>query len=186
MKPLFTLLTGMAIAMSTAAHADVAGGIDFPQNLGGFELRSVMNNESSNPGMGDTLLYSAPGVKASVYVYDHLDPRIPEGIDSPTVMGEFSQARGAVRLTKPDAEVIQPQGKLLVDGIPLLHSSFLYEESRPGGRELVISHMFLTGKHGKFIKARITYSATDRPELGRQTAWLFVAALGEHLAKPIH
>jgi len=57
-----SLIFSWVILMVLPAHADVIGGIDFPRTLAGFELRSVIDNEKSNPGLGVTLFYNAPGV----------------------------------------------------------------------------------------------------------------------------
>lgn len=55
MKRLLRLLiAGLAGMMSSPAVADVIGGIDFPKSFGGFELRSVIDNEKANPRFGVT------------------------------------------------------------------------------------------------------------------------------------
>lgn len=169
--------------MISTAHADVIGGINFPRNLDGFELRSVIDNEKSNPGLGVTLLYNAPGVKVSVFVYDHSQSNIPEGIDSSIIHNEFAEARGNVRQAYPDAQILVREARFLVAGIPILQSAFQYTEMRPGSRDTVLSHLYLTARKGNFVKVRITYPATDQPELGRRIQIQFIEALCEVLAK---
>ena len=169
--------------MYLPAHADVIGGIKYPRTLGGFELRSVIDNEKSNTGLGSTLLYNAPGVKVSVFVYDHSERNIPEGIDSNIIHSEFTQARGNVQQAYPDAQILVREERLLVAGIPILQSAFQYTEMRPGSRDTVLSHLYLTARKGNFVKVRATYSATDRPELGRRIQIQFIEALCQILAK---
>ena len=56
MKRLLKLLVSCGMVLSCLpVHAEVIGGMDFPDTLGGFELRSVIDNEKSNPGLGVTL-----------------------------------------------------------------------------------------------------------------------------------
>ena len=177
------LIFSLMVVMCTPSHADVVGGINFPQSLGGFELRSVIDNEKSNPGLGVTLFYNAPGVKISVFVYDHSQKNIPEGIDSSKIKSEFVEARGNVQQAYPDVQVLVLEERFLVAGIPLLQSAFQYTEMRPGSRETVLSHLYLTARKGNFVKVRATYSATDRPELGRRAQIRFIEALCQILAK---
>ncbi len=169
--------------MISPVHADVIGGISFPRTISGFELRSVIDNEKSNPGLGVTLLYNAPGVKVSVFIYDHSQKNIPEGIDSSIIHREFSEAKGNIRQAYPDAQILVREERLLVSGVPILQSAFQYTEMRPGSRETVLSHLYLTARKGNFVKVRTTYSATDRPEFGRRIQIQFIEALCEILAK---
>jgi len=178
-----SLIFTWVILMVLPAHADVIGGTNFPRTLAGFELRSVIDNEKSNPGLGVTLLYNAPGVKISVFVYNHSQSNIPDGIDSTLVYNEFGKASGNVQQAYPDAQLLAREDQYLVAGIPLLQSAFQYTEMRPGSREAVLSHLYLTARKGNFVKVRATYSATDRPELGRRIQIGFIEALCQILAK---
>ncbi len=169
--------------MIAPVDADVIGGIDFPRTLGGFDLRSVIDNEKSNPGLGVTLLYNAPGVKVSVFVYDHSQKNIPEGIDSSIIHREFSGAKGDIRQAYLDAQILVQEERLLVSGVPVLHSAFQLTTMRLGSRETVLSHLYLTAKYGNFVKVRATYSSTHLPELGRRIQMQFIDSLFAILAK---
>lgn len=176
------ILSWMAL-MIPPVHADVVGGINFPRTLGGFELRSVIDNEKSNPGLGVTLFYNAPGVKVSVFVYGHSQKNIPDGIDSPIIHNEFYEAKSNIRQAFPDAQILEREERLFVAGVPILQSVFQYTEMRPGSRETVLSHLYLTARKGNFVKVRATYSSSDRPEHGRRIQIQFIEALREILAK---
>lgn len=169
--------------MLLPAYADVVGGINFPRNLSGFELREVIDNEKSNPGLGATLLYNVPGVKISVFVYDHSHRNIPEGIDSAIIHKEFSEARNNIQKVYPDAQILVREERFLVAGVPILYSAFQYTEMRPGSRETMHSHLYLAARKGNFVKVRATYLATDRPELGLRMQIQFIEALCRILAK---
>lgn len=169
--------------MSLPADADVIGGFNFPRTLGGFELRSVIDNEKSNPGLGVTLLYNAPGVKISVFVYDHSQRNIPDGIDSSVIRDEFAEARSKVQRMYPDTQILVRESSFVVANIPILHSAFQHTEMKPGSRETVFSHLYLTARKGNFIKVRATYSSNERPELGYRIQTQFIEALCYILAK---
>lgn len=184
MKPFWqSIILSSMVLMAFPVDADVIGGINFPRTFGGFELRSVIDNEKSNPGLGMTLFYGAPGVRASIYVYNNSQSNIPEGIDSSIIRNEFAQARGHVQQVNPDAQILVREERFLVAGVPILQSAFQYTEMRLGSRETVLSHLYLTARKGNFVKVRATYSIADRPELSRRSQILFIEALCEILAK---
>jgi len=177
------LILSWATLMLFPAHADVVGGVNFPRTLGGFELQSVIDNEKSNPGLGVTLLYQAPGAKVSIFVYDHSQKNIPQGIDSTIIRSQFNRAKSDIQLVHPDAQTLKQDERLLVAGVPMLHSEFQYAETRPGSAVAVHSHLYLTARKDNFVKVRTTYSANDSPELGRRDQDQFIKALGGILAK---
>lgn len=184
MKLLWQILLSCLVAlMCLPANADVIGGIDFPHTLGGFELRSVIDNKKTNPGLGVTLFYNTPGVNVSIFVYDHSKHNIPEGIDSSVIRKEFAEASGNIQQANPDAQMLVREESLSVGAVALLQSVFQYTEMRPGTRETVLSHLYLTARKNNFVKVRATYSATDRPELGRRIQIQFIEALCQILAK---
>jgi hypothetical protein len=132
MKRFFqSLIFWGVVFMGFPAHAEVIGGINFPRTIGGFELRSVIDNEKSSPGLGVTLFYKAPGVKISFFVYDHSLDNIPEGIDSTIVHDEFDVAISNVQHTYPDAQILVREERLLVGGVSIVQSSFQPESVSP-------------------------------------------------------
>lgn len=167
--------------LSGQVLANVVGGVDFPKSLSGFELRSVIDNEKANPGLGYTLLYNAPGVKVSVFVYDDSQRGLPEGVDAPVVRKEFAKARGNVQQVYPDAQILVREERFVVGGVPLLHSAFQYSEMKPGVRETMLSHLYLTSRKGNFVKVRATYSAND--ELGHHIHVQFIEELCRVITK---
>jgi hypothetical protein len=173
------LVTGLGASLT---HAETVGGIDFPSAPAGFELRSVIDNEKSNPGLGVTLLYNAPGVKASVFVYDDSQPSIPDGVAGAAVRDQFATAVGHVKQFYPDAQSLARETKVTIAGIPLLYTAFTYTEVQPGSRETAMSHLYLTAYKGSFIKVRVTYSGVDRPDLGYRTQVNFVESLFDAIA----
>ena len=169
--------------MFLPVHADVIGGIDFPRTLAGCERQSIIDFEKSSPGLGVGLSYNAPFVKVSVFVYDHSQDNIPEGIDSSVIRNEFAQAISHVQQSYPDTQMLVKEEKFLVADIPILHSTFNYTEMKPGSREPVAGHLYLTARKGNFIKVRTTYPMNERPELGYRIQTQFIEELCLILAK---
>jgi len=184
MRLLWQWITFFLVAlMFLPAHAKLIRGFDFPRSLAGCELHSVIDNEKSNPGLGVTLLYNAPLVKVSVFVYDGSRRNIPEGIDSPVIRDEFAGARSNVQRMYPDTQIWVRESRFAVADIPILHSAFQHTEMKPGSRETVVSHLYLTARNGNFIKVRATYSLNERPELGYRIQTQFIEQLCYILAK---
>ena len=179
-------LKWFAIIFITAAWAPAFAanvqGMNFPKHLGTFTLNSVINNEKEVPGQGTSLLYDAPGVKASVFVYDLGMKGIESGIDSKAVRDEFLKTTGDVRTVHPDAQNLDSSKQLTVSGIPLLHVAFQYVESEPGSQDTVFSNLYITANNGNFILIRTTYSAIDQPQRGYQVEMGFIESLCKALS----
>lgn len=169
--------------MHLQAHAELVGGIDYPRVIGHFQLRSVIDNEKRTSGHGVSLLYNAPGVKASVFVYDLSERNIPEGIGSSVVRREFAHARSDVQQTYSDVQILVREKQSSVGGVALLQSDFRYIEIKQDSRDAVLSHLYFTARKGNFIKVRVTYSADNHPELGRRTHLKFIEDLCKILAE---
>jgi hypothetical protein len=183
MKRLYVLLLILFTALlHLPACAEVIGKIDFPPTLGSLNLRSVTELEKTHPGLGISLLYDTPGVKAHVFVYNRLLRNIPDGVDSTLVRKEFAEAKGNIAQVYPDARPRTQDARVLVQGIPTLHSEFEYTDVT-GFRERVFSLLYLTGRNGNFVKARVTYSATNQPDRGRRISDQFIESLSGLLAK---
>jgi len=173
--------------MYLPAHAAVIGGIDFPSTLGGFELGTITDYEKLNPGAGVSLSYNIPGVKAEVYVYNSSQHNIPEGIDSSVIRKEFSAVSDHIQKAYPDTQILVLEERLLVDGIPILHSVFGYVEMKPGSREIKESHLYLTARKGNLIKVRVTYSysGSDNQGHSRRMQTEFIESLFRVVAKTV-
>ena len=174
-------ITFLAAAWIPAFAANVQG-MNFPKHLGTFTLNSVVNDEKEIPGQGTALLYEAPGVKASVFVYDLGMKHIESGIDSKAVRDEFLKTSGDVRTVHPDAQNLDSSKNLTVSGIPLLHVAFQYVESEPGSRDIVFSNLYITAKNGNFILIRTTYSAINQPQRGYRVEMGFIESLCKALS----
>lgn len=164
-----------------SAHGEVIGGVDYPPRLVEFELKKVINNEASNPGLGTTIYYNTPGVKVSIFVYDKKTPNIPDDAESAIVRREFFESSANIQTLNPNAKKVVKDRVVTIGSKRLLEAIYQYPESRLNEAEPVISHLILTTKNGKFVKIRSTYSAVDQPERGFRTHASFISALARLL-----
>ena len=131
-------------------------GIRFPSLLNSFELRTVIDEEKSDPGLGVTLNYIAPHSKVSIFIYNLSLQNISENIESPVILDEYENAIGDIYQLYPDARIIVKREQLLVSGLPILHSEFQYTKVNSGHNIIVNSHLYLTAINDNFIKIRVT------------------------------
>lgn len=164
-----------------SAHGEVIGGVDYPPKLVEFELKKVINNETSSPGLGTTIYYNTPGMKVSIFVYDKKIRHILDDVESRMVRSEFLESSANIQVLNPNAKSVVKERVVTIGSRRLLEAIYQYSESRPSEVEPVISHLILTTKNGKFIKIRSTYSAVDQPERGFRTHASFIAALARLL-----
>lgn len=170
----------LCLAQATA-HSEVIGGVDYPPKLVEFELKKIIDNETSSPGLGTTIYYNTTGVKVSVFVYDKRIRNIPDDADSSVVRSEFLESSANIRALNPNAKSVVKDRVVTIGSRRLLEAIFQYPESRTNEAEPVISHLILTTKNGKFVKIRSTYSAVDQPERGFRTHASFISALARLL-----
>jgi hypothetical protein len=71
-------------------HHDVSG-LAFPFEIGWLHFDSALDYESRSPGLGYSLLYGAPGIKATLYVYDLGLAAIPDDVADSVVRDEFER-----------------------------------------------------------------------------------------------
>jgi hypothetical protein len=83
-------------------YVDPATGILFPYEIGWMHLDKVIENEPAHPGLGRTISYSAPNIKATVYVYSRNIARFPDEFDPNFLAPEFSAAASDVLQFKSD------------------------------------------------------------------------------------
>lgn len=183
MKSLLRILVFFSITLvCVPALAENVYGMLFPNDLAGFTLDSVINNEKDMPGQGFSLFYDHPGVKASVFVYDLGIKNIPNGDNSPIVYKAFQQAINDVKTVHHDAQSLDVTPKLSIDGTNMLHAAFQYASDQAGSRDVVFSHVYMTAQNGNFILVRTTYSAIDQPVRGMHVETSFIEALCKALA----
>lgn len=157
--------------------------IELPKNIAGFECLEVYDYEKTNAGLGFGLEYNIAGCKATLYIYDQQNI-IPDDLDNEAVIKEFNQNLRDIYSLDDRVEietVIKPQ-KLDTKGIGYLFAGFRYNDI---DGELVNSLIFLTALLGSFVKVRLTFSATDQPEVGEAIQSNFMTDLSDILSSQL-
>jgi hypothetical protein len=94
--------------------------------------------------MGQSAAYSAPGIKAMVYLYDRTLKEIPSDIDAPPVRAEFLNALNDLMQINSMATPLGPE----IRGQALHLRAFRVQDKA--------SLIGLGVHNGKFVKVRIT------------------------------
>lgn len=173
-------LMSLSVAPTTFAKEPTTvrvNGFDLPKEVAQFELRQVLDNERSHPGLGYTVFYNTPGVKVSLYLYNLQGP-VPEGVGD-TTREHFVQTHRDILSAHPDGELLGKARYAEAGGVPVMHAAYGYEEDR----EKVTSHLFLTALRNNFVKIRATYDR-DHDEQGWAMLHRFVEAFFAGITKP--
>lgn len=143
-------------------------GLTFPATLAGLAIDSITDWEQKRPGMGQSIAYVSPQVKATIFIYTAGLPQIREGIESSSAQASFIQAMNEIfmaekwgfltsaSLLESNRVAIASAGKV----ITLLHAAFQLGED---GTER-LSYLYVTGYRNRFVKLRLTYDSLDQDE----------------------
>jgi hypothetical protein len=140
--------------------ADLRSGVRLPAQLGWLHLSGATDNEPDSPGLGWSVAYHSLAIQGTVYVYDRGERQHSDDVESVRVVEEFRSAVADAIDVNPGAEV--------------KHQA-MFKDSSGRGRCLLaildlpgdsMSAVLLTTSTDHFVKARITFDATER-EFGR-------------------
>jgi len=165
-----TILVVLSVLLA-AERARAAGnlekqtGVTFPDAIAQFAREEV--REFPDRKLGVAIRYLAPGLaKADIFIYDLGIKGIQTGAASRVVRTQFEQTlRDIFRLEERGAYAeVALLSKSEGPGLPqigelrLLHARFSYAERSEAGTvgPKLISHAFLTGYRGAFLKIRVT------------------------------
>lgn len=116
--------------------------LSLPYEIGWLHFDSLIDNEPTSPGLGQSLAYGAPGIKATIYVYD----KHRSGI---AILGSVrSEFESAVS----DLIQLHPAARPL-DSVQNINEMLLQTFTIDG--ELIL--IALTTHNEKFVKMRISY-----------------------------
>ena len=82
-------------------------GIVLPYEIGWLHFQSVTDNEPVTPGFGQTIAYGAPGIKATVYVYDKGRSDIPKDVSASLVKDALKSAVSDMMTVNPKAKALE-------------------------------------------------------------------------------
>jgi len=155
--------------VSVFAEKDPNSKIEIPDVLGGFKKTKVIDNEPKDPGLGTTVHYHCPGIKATVYIYNMGINTIPDGIESNVVRKAFETAKaniqevarqGYYKLSsklRTSITILDPAE----NPISALTASFSYQDQR----ENLTSFLYVFGRKNHIIKIRFSGEAENEAAL---------------------
>lgn len=155
----------LAISLFGEDMKDKYSGISLPDKLGSFSRTKIIDNEIENPGLGTTIYYNRPGVKATIYIYNMGEKLITDGINSPFLKNSFSQAKndikkaaelGYYKLTS-DIKTSSTFLNVQTSATPVLKAKFTYLSNDNNNSSI----LYLTALNNNFFKIRITYLTSD-------------------------
>jgi hypothetical protein len=142
------------------------------------KLIDVRDYEKEYPGLGVGIMYRTNTFKADVFLYDLGNPSIPSGAASQVITDQFEQARGDVytlekRGIYKDIAVLIQKETVNMGDFPFLHSRMTFTQDDIKR----VSHLYLAGYKGQFVKVRITYFFNNTAD-GEQSLAEFLNTLG--------
>lgn len=138
-------------------------GIVFPDTINALKLVKVTDYEPLYAGLGSGISYRTETMRADIFLYDMKQAVIPDGVSSPVTDREFDQAFSDIlemekRGTYKNISVATKKEIVPVGNLKFIHSVLTYEQNNIK----LVSHLYLTGCRGLFMKFRITCFASAR------------------------
>lgn len=122
-------------------------GLTLPFEIGWLHFRHFTNYEEKELGLGFSASYSAPKIEATVYIYDHGLPQIPDDLNAAVVQQEFEKANADIAARLPEAEAWP-------DDTTDRQLMRLYKVDPDGYK---VTGVTLTTSNNHFIKVRISW-----------------------------
>jgi hypothetical protein len=164
---LAVLVTVLMVLMVSGAAAESyrhqKTGILFPDTINALKLVRVTDYEPLYAGLGTGISYRTETMRADIFLYDLTQGPIPEGASSQAAAKEFEQALNDIvamekQGTYKNVSIVIRKETVPVGRVKFLHGVLTYEQNNIK----LISHLYVTGYRGLFMKLRITYFASAR------------------------
>jgi hypothetical protein len=108
------------------AFSDKGSMLGLPYELGWLHFDGVTDHEPAAAGLVQSIAYGAPGIKATVYVYDRMLTDIPSDIDASVVRNELEVSVSELMKAQPTASPLgETNSKLLLRRDPCFSSSLI-------------------------------------------------------------
>jgi hypothetical protein len=134
--------------VTVISHADAVG-LLFPHEIGWLHFDRLTDNEPLAPGLGVSLAYGAPGVKATIYVYDHGRQDIPSSMTNPWLQAEFETAAN---------DIVKLNTHIRAWPDPPRNTAYRVRYYSLGEDARDATVLWMTVARGKIIKARVIWS----------------------------
>ena len=134
---------------------DPRSGVRLPTQLGWLHFFNATDDELQKPGLGSSVSYAGLRIEAMVSVYDNGQPLPSEDLADQRVVAEYAEVVSALIDASPGATVkhearfLDPAGG---------HRCLMTIIDLPGSQ---MTSALLTTRRGCFVKARITFDATE-------------------------
>lgn len=133
-------------------------GLVFPDPVNTLKLVRATDYEPLYAGLGTGISYRTETMRADIFLYDLTQGPIPDGISSQVVSKEFDQALQDIYSLETQGTyrnvsvVVKKEVARVGDRLTFFHGVLTYEQNNIK----LISHVYLTGCRGLFMKLRIT------------------------------
>ncbi len=133
-------------------------GLMFPDPVNTLKLVKATDYEPLYAGLGTGISYRTDTMRADIFLYDLTQGPIPDGVSSQIVSKEFDQALQDIYSLETQGTyrnvsiVVRKEIVSVGDHLKFLHGVLTYEQNNIK----LISHLYLTGCRGLFMKLRIT------------------------------
>lgn len=134
--------TGSTIPFPSVPIQNFSGSM--PYQIGWLHFDSSTNNETTNPGLGESFYYGAPGTKATFYFYDLGLKKEGKKPNDEIVGKEFSEAEKDLFSLHPDAKPVEET----TSKYGFIFRSYLVGQNR--------TYLGLRAYQGGFVKFRVT------------------------------
>lgn len=153
----------MALRVAAEPYRHQKTGLLFPDTINALKLVRVTDYEPLYAGLGTGISYRTEAMRADIFLYDLTQGPVPEGVSSPVLTREFEQALSDIMAMEKQGTYKNVSFLIRKETVPVgrgkfLHSLLTYEQNNIK----LVSHLYLTGYRGLFMKLRITYFAGAR------------------------
>ncbi len=174
----------MVPAAGAEPYRHPKSGILFPDTISNLKLVRATDYEPLYAGLGTGVSYRTETMRADIFLYDLQQGPIPDGASSPAAGKEFDQALSDIRELEKQGTYknVSPAIKkeiVPVGPVKFIHGVLTYEQNNIK----LISHLYLTGYRGLFMKLRITYFASAR-EADEVNYAAFLSTMGDLMRPP--
>ena len=171
------LISTVFLFGSVLACAETFNGINLPRNIAEFHYQKFVDYErTKQKGLGYGVEYSAPGVKATVFIYN-FNFQVSNSVDSQEVRNAFLQAIKDIKHVYPNVQQLEEPKKISIGGQDFMFAKFRVLQ----GNENLISYIYITSAKRNFIKVRLTYSDDGHETLGQSMQRAFMVDLTRSL-----
>lgn len=152
------------------AHVDHSG-IALPYELGWLHMDSYTDYDEAR--LGSSVEYNAPGITATVYLYDMGDKNLPANLDDPRFRTEFERSHD---------EIFESRANVTAYPDPPASPLYRVRAYYVGRDAEHASVLWMTTARGRFVKARATWHRDGvLDEVGNDFFTALLAAVGKSI-----